>query len=282
MESSRQDYETFEANGVTSQSYISAVDDFAKVLIRGAAILGIARLVELLRHWIEERAIHYRTSAVLNGLYVNERLAPLPDIRIEPLPRSTDGAFGSLQVFRGSSIEDYLGRTVLNFDSIARPAFFRPDDEGNGSVVQSEFVSGVRTDTVCQALALALALEANTEVETAFEWNNYEEASLYLSPRSRSIRSRRRGGVEARGIGVSLRTNHISGMRSVSIDEQKISDLSADSLKSILFAMSGQEEANVGVAISRWCKSKEGFKTLADQFIDLRIALEALVPEELR
>ena len=156
MESSRQDYETFEANGVTSQSYISAVDDFAKVLIRGAAILGIARLVELLRHWIEERAVHYRTSAVLNGLYVNERLAPLPDIRIEPLPRSTDGAFGSLQVFRGSSIEDYLGRTVLNIDSIARPAFFRPDDEGNGSVVQSEFVSGVRTDTVCQALGVGI------------------------------------------------------------------------------------------------------------------------------
>ena len=272
MESSRQDYETFEASGVTSQSYISRVDDFAKVLIRGAAILGIARLVEMLGHWIEERAVHYRTSAVLNGLYVNARLAPLPGIRIEPLPRSTDGVFGSLPVLRGSSIEDYLGRTVLNIDSIARPAFFRPDDEGNGSVVQSEFVSGVGTDTVCQALAL----EANTEVEAAFEWNDYEEASRFLSPGSRSSRSRRRGGVEARGIGVSLRTNHISGVRSVSIDEQKISDLSADSLKSILLAMSGQEEASVGVAISRWCKSKEGFRTLADQFIDLRIALEAL------
>ena len=273
MESSRHEKTTFQPNGATIQSYISPVDDFARILIRGAAILGVSPLVKMLRNRVEENAVRYRTSAVLNGLYLNERLAPLPDILIEHLPRSTDGKFGSLPVFGTRSIEDYLGRTVLNIDSIARPAFFRPNEECGDSAVQSEFLSGVGTDTVCQALAL----EANTEVEAAFEWNNYGDTSLFLSPGSQSIRSKHRDGLEARGIGVSLHADFASGVRSVSIDEQRIHCLSADNLERILLSISGQAEPNVGVAISRWCKSKGGFRTLSDQFIDLRIALEALL-----
>ena len=154
MESSHRDYETFEADGVTSQSYVSSVDDFAKVLVRGAAIMGTAGLVEMLSRWLEGEPVRYRTSAVLNGLYLNETLEPLSGIRIAPLPRSSDGAFGSLPVLRGNSIDDFLGRSVLSIESVARPAFFRPEEDGNGSVVRAEFASGVGFDTVCQALTL--------------------------------------------------------------------------------------------------------------------------------
>ena len=91
----------------------------------------------------------------------------LSSIRIAPLPRSSDGAFGSLPVLRGNSIDDFLGRSVLSIESVARPAFFRPKEDGNGSVVRAEFASGVGFDTVCQALTL----EADTEVEMAFQWN---------------------------------------------------------------------------------------------------------------
>ena len=272
MESSNRDYETFEADGVTNQSYVSSVDDFAKVLVRGAAIMGTADLVDILSRWLEGEPVRYRTSAVLNGLYLNDTLEPLPGIRIQPLPPSTDGAFGSLPVLRGSVIEDFLGRSVLSIESVARPAFFRPEEDGNRSVVRAEFASGVGLDTVCRALAL----ESDTEVEMAFQWNDYADASRYLSPGGRSTYSRRRGGVEPRGIGNSLRTDHMTGVRTVSIDEKNVRHLSEDRLEHIVLAMARQGEASIDVAISRWCKSKEGFRTLADRFIDLRVALEAL------
>ncbi len=272
MESSHRGYETFEADGVTSQSYVSSVDDLAKVLIRGAAIMGTAELVNMLSRWLEGEPVRYRTSAVLNGLYLNDTLTPVPGIRIQPLPQSTDGAFGSLPVLRGSVIEDFLGRSVLSIASVARPAFFRPEEDGNRSVVRAEFASGVGLDTVCQALAL----ESDTEVEMAFQWNDYADASLHLSPGGKSTYSRRRGGVEPRGIGNSLRTDHMTGVRTVSIDEKNVRHLSEDRLAHIILAMERHGEASIGVAISRWCKSKERFRTLADRFIDLRVALEAM------
>ncbi len=272
MESSRDSCEAFSEVGVTSQSQISPVDGFAKTLIRGAAILGTARLVEMLRRWVDEQSVLYRTSAVLNGLYIDDRLAPLPHIRIEPLPRSTDGAFGCLPMPRACSIEDFLGRTLLTIDSIARPAFFRPEEDRNVWPVQAQFASSVGMDTVCQALAL----EADTDVEMAFQWNDYDEASLYLDPASRSHHSTHRGGLEPRGTGVSLRKDWNSGVTTASIEEQKIRHPSEDKLKSILLAMAGKKETSAGVAISRWCKSKEAFRTLPDRFIDLRVALEAL------
>ena len=168
MECSNQGYTTFEAEGVTSQAYVSSIDDFAKVLIRGAAIMGTAKLVGTLKQWLEQQSVRYFTSALLNGLYLADKLEPLPGIRIELLPRSTVGEFGSLPVRRGSSIEDYLGRTILKVESIARPAFYRPKEGERESAVRAKFATDIGLETVCQALAL----EANSKVEMAFEWND--------------------------------------------------------------------------------------------------------------
>ena len=73
-----------------------------------------------------------------------------------------------------------------------------------------------------------------------------------------------------------MRTDHVTGVRTVSIDEKNVRHLSEDRLERIVLAIARQGEPSIDVAISRWCKSKEGFRTLADQFIDLRAALEAL------
>ena len=272
MESSRRGSQTFEADGVSIQSFVSPVDDFAKGLVRGAAIMGTAGLVDMLSGWLDGEPVRYRTMAVLNGLYLNETLEPLPGIRIEPLPWSTDGAFGSLPVSSGRAIEDYLGRSVLSIASVARPAFFRPEEDGNRSGVRAKFDSGVALETVCRALAL----EADSEVEMAFQWHDYEDVSRYLSPGSRSTWSTRRGGLAPRGTGNSLQTDWRTGTSTVSIDEKNVRHLSEDRLKRIVLALRRHKEANIGVAVSRWCKSKEGFRTLDDQFIDLRVALEAL------
>ena len=272
MESGNHSYERFEAYGASSQCYVSSVEDFARVLVRGAAIMGSARLVEMLSGWLTGGGVGYRTAAVLNGLYLVDTLEPLPGIRIEPLPRSTDGDFGSLPMLGGHSIKDYLGRSVLSIESTARPAFFHPEKDDYGSIVRAEFASGVGLDMVCRTLAL----EADTAVEMAFAWNDYAEVSHYLSPGSKSTRSSHGRGVEPRGVGNSVRTDSSTGVCTVTIDDRNVCHLSEDRLKRILVAIARPEGASIDVAISRWCKSKEGFRTLGDKFIDLRIALEAL------
>ena len=273
MECSNHGYTTFEAEGITSQAYVSSIDDFAKVLIRGAAIMSTAKLVGTLRQWLEQQSVRYFTSAILNGLYLADKLTPLSGIRIEPLPRSTSGEFGSLPVRRGSSIGDYLGRTMLKVESIARPAFYRPKEGERGPAVRAKFATDIGLKTVCQALAL----ETNSMVEMAFEWNDYEEASLYLSPGSRSSHSRSpRGGIDSRGPGFSVRTDIASGVRTLSIEEENITDPKEGRVGEIISAIAGGKQEKIDIAVSRWCKSKESFRTLADQFIDLRIALECL------
>ena len=105
---------------------------------------------------------------------------------------------------------------------------------------------------------------------------DYHEASLYLSPGSRSSHSTHRGGMDSRGPGFSFHTDHMTGVTTLSIKEESISRLSETRVGEIMSAMAERNDDRIRIAISRWCKSKETFRTLMDQFIDLRIALEAL------
>ena len=89
-------------------------------------------------------------------------------------------------------------------DSVAQPAFYRPEEGNQSAVVQARIVSQIEMDSVRMALALE-ANTANTDVGLAFEWNDYEEASLYLSPGSRGYHSRgRRGGTGFSGYRILL------------------------------------------------------------------------------
>ena len=105
----------------------------------------------------------------------------------------------------------------------------------------------------------------------------YEEASLYLSPGSRSSRSRGpRGGIDPRGAGFTVRTDFARGVTTLSIEEENISNPTEGRVGDIILAIEEGKHEKIDIAVSRWCKSKESFRTLADQFIDLRIALECL------
>lgn len=156
-------------SGVMSQGYVSSMDDLAKELVQEAALMGIEKMADMLSHWVEEESVTYRTSAILNGLYLSEDVNPFPGIWIESLPRATDGDFGSVYIRGRSSTEDYLGRTILSIESIASPAFFRPKEEGDRDIVKARFAPNIGMDNVCQALAL----ESNNNVEMAFQWNDY-------------------------------------------------------------------------------------------------------------
>ena len=265
-------YSALEPTGIMSQGHMFSMDDLAKELIHELAFMGIERMADMVSHWVEEQSVIYRTSAILNGLYLSEDLNPLPGIRIESLPRTTDGDFGSVHISRRNSIEDYLGRTVLSIESIASPAFFRPEGEGGRDIVKARFASDIGMDNVCQALAL----ESNNSVEMAFQWNDYGEDSLFFGPMSRSFWSTNRGGMEAQGVGFAFEIDFRTGVKSISISEENIAHISEATLRDLISNIAKHKQKHTDVAISRWRKSIESFNGLADQFTDLRIALEAL------
>lgn len=261
-----------EGNGITIQEFESSVTGLAEALVRGAAILGSERLAKLFSCWVESDSITYRTFAVVDGLYLEQTLNPLPGITLAPLPQSTDGDFGSLPVRHPDFLQDYLGRTVLSINTVARPTFFRPGAEDSDFVVKANYESQIGMDTVCYALAL----ESERFVEPVSEWNDYNKVSQYLNPPNRSSRSRSRGGPRALSSGFSVSTSAVSGATTLSIREQNISVLSEEKLGGLISSVAKNRDKKVDMAISRWRDSNESFRGMANQFVDLRIVMESL------
>ncbi|MYA67860.1 MAG: hypothetical protein F4Y22_11495 [Gammaproteobacteria bacterium] len=271
MDSANRGSTRSEHGGVSSMSFDSPMTEFTYVLLRGCAIIGTEAFAEMLTGWIEGESVRYRTSAVLNGLYLEGSAELLPGIRLEPLPKSSDGAFGTTPIRSGSSIGEYLGRTVLSVDSIATPAFYRPKLDGPTSQVKAKFVPNVALDDICEALAL----ESDGDIRIAFEWNDYGEQSLYLSPGRTESSSRGRGGLDGRQAGHSKSIDFKTGVESISIPDEQICKLSSSRLGALIGAISRKKSSQFRIALSRWCKSRESSGTISDQFIDLRVALEA-------
>ena len=223
-----------------SQSYASPTAEFAKLLVRGCAIMGTEALAGMLTRWAGGEPVRYRTAAVLNGLYLEGGVELLPGVRLDPLPKSTDGAFGTTPDRSGSSIAGYLGRTVLRVDSTAAPAFYRPKKEGVSDEVEARFVPDVSLDEICHALAL----ESDGEVRIAFEWNDYGDLSLCLSPGSGGSHSRGRGGLDGRPIGFSTNMDYQTGVRSIEISQEHISELSGERVGALIESIAGNENTS--------------------------------------
>lgn len=82
--------------------------------------------------------------------------------------------------------------------------------------------------------------------------------------------------MEPRGLGFTLHIDFRTEVKSISINEENITHISEERLRDLISNIAKQRQKHIDVAISRWRKSKESFNGLADQFIDLRVALEAL------
>ena len=81
MDSAHEASTGFEVNGLSKIKFVSPIYEFAEILVRAAAILGTEKLTEMISRWKEEDRVTYRTCALLNGLFVDTKLEPLPGIR---------------------------------------------------------------------------------------------------------------------------------------------------------------------------------------------------------
>ena len=185
---------TLQPNGLSRVECVSAVEDFAKGLTKGAAVLGTERVTHLLSGWLQGEPVEYRTSALLNGLPIREPFALMDGIRVEPLPLSTDELPANLPRHRGMAAEDYLGRTVVSIDSSVAPALFHPLTRPSARNVQANTVGDLDVGTVCQAVSL----ESDSYLDAAFYWNDYQELAAFSLTGDSSIWSTGNASVKSR------------------------------------------------------------------------------------
>ena len=157
------------ANRVNSVSSASPLDVFAQGLVRASVVLGIEALMSLVSGWLEGEPVKYRTSALVNGLYISAPVTPIDGVHIKPLPLSSDELPASLPTLGRLSATDYLGRTVVSIDCAATPALFHPPPIRQSPHIQVASVPNIGINEVCQALSL----ECDIHVDIGFFWEDY-------------------------------------------------------------------------------------------------------------
>ena len=263
----------FEDNLLVSKSWVSSIGAFSKSLIKGAAVLGPERVTQLLSGWLQGEPVKYKTVALLNALPVNEPLTLKEDVRIEPLPLSTDLLPANLPAHIGTSADEYLDRTILTIDSMASPAFFRPQADNSERIVQAMSKTNVDIATICQALSL----ETNSYVGIVLFWNDYEDLQVFSFTNSGSSSFSTDTRLRRRPYLFSIRTRSSTGVTTlIPDDERPTLDLPVAQNSQILNDLQSSDVEKIRLALSRWIMSKDFEKNPVDSFIDLRIALESL------
>lgn len=265
--------ETLQSDGLSAVSCKTALEVFAKALVKGSALVGSRAVSSLLAGWIESQPVRYRTCAILNGINIKASLEPVAGIRVAPLPWSSDELPDGLPFFSSRAPQDYLGRTVVYVDTTVTPPLFRPTPSVVPHPVQASSRSVADVDAVCKALAL----ESDDFVDVAFQWNDYNDlrevfparSSSTWAPSGSSLRSHLRPGWST---SVSFQT----GVVTLSPTDDSLYDLDESELGHTIRALMETKYKGTRISATRLIKSKASSQGLVDQFVDLRMALEAL------
>ena len=262
-----------QGNGVVWESSVTALDNFAKASIQGSALVGSENLEEYFTSWKNGEPIRYRVCAILNGITINESFTPIDGVRIEVLPRSTAELPSFLPNVSSVGPSDYLGRTVVAIDCEASPALFRPSSDYRPDRVVARTNCAVDFQMVCQTLSLL----TDSLVEVGFYWNDYQHLENVFPSSGSSIWSGSHRGLETQTRpGRRLNRDFATGVVTLSIDDWAVQELNEPIACDTLQTLAKPSFNSVRTATSRWMKSKGSWDGLVDQFVDLRMALEAL------
>ncbi len=262
MGGDRGSYQKGWPTGLNTHSKVSSVDQLGLELLKGAAVLGVNCVTDLLANWTNGDPVAYRTCRLVR-LTIDQPITPLDGVRIIPLPLSTDRLQAGLPSWGRIRRSDYLGHAVVSVDTNATPALFRPDSGNLGDMVSGELPRGFTFDSLWDALAL----QCNTHVEVGHGWTDYGHLSAIA--RDSAIRAPRALSYPDgyRGVTIDLSVTKIE------VDERATQTLSEDGIRNLLTALRGAG-APTRMAVARWKNSMD--RGSGDAFIDLRIALEAL------
>ena len=260
-------------NGLFSIDWISTVEDIAKALLKGSAVLGTEQVAKLFSSWLQREPVKYRTTVLINSLHLSDPLVLAEGIRLESLPLATDSLPADVPRRQDMPASEYLGRPILSIESTASPPLFRPSTDQFSQNVQALTEQDVSVATVCEALSL----QSNSYFDAAFYWNDYQELWAFSLSDENFYWSVGNARVKKRPVPIGSRTISRTG---VTILLPKSESLTLDTTESqfclTLKALKGKNAKGIRVAIERWIVSKDWERNLVDSFIDLRIALESL------
>ena len=259
-------------NGLVSMSSVTELENFAKAAIQGSALVGSGKLEGLLTSWNQGEPIRYRACAILNGINIKGSLTPIDGARIDALPRSTAELPSFLPKSRVGP-DEYLGRTVVSIDCEASPALFRPSSNYRHDVVEARMNCAADFQTVCQTLSLL----TDNLVQVGFYWHDYQDlGNVFPSSGSMTWYGSPQGLESQTQRGRRLSRDFATGVVTLSVDDWAVQDLNEAIACETLQALAKPNFNPVRTATSRWMKSKSSRDGLVDQFVDLRMALEAL------
>ncbi len=265
---------TVKTNGIQHHHCTSSPGNFAKALIRGAAVLGVERMSQLVEGWIEGEETVFHNRALLNGAEVlSQRLEPMRGVLIEPLPLSTDQLIGYLPHRPEMRPRDYLGRTILSIEYKVEPTLYQPSDRNLVKASPHTEVPGVDVPLVFSAVAL----ESDTYADVALYWNDYLSLEACTFRRVKDAwlfePSRFRSGRRTENV---LSTTYPDNVTTLEVIDDGRLSIDSRSLRATILGLASGRSEKRRIAATRWVSSKDSSSILADRFIDLRIALEAL------
>ena len=264
----------YQNSGLVGEAWVSSIGNFARSLLKGAAVLGPEAVTQLLSGWLREQSVEYKTRAVLNALPVYRPLQLEDGVRIDPFPLSTDDLPANLPGHIGMSAEEYLGRTMLTIDCNVSPAFFRPTFAESKPDLQVDSKLNVGLQSFCHALAL----ESNSYVDVAIYFNDFLDAGVFPLSNNSSNWHGSITGLKKRPYQFSLR--HSPQERVTKLVPEAGGPVLGVCLEQLSLTLGSlakaRDAAKTRVATERWITSKDLEKSLIDKFIDLRIALESL------
>ncbi len=247
----------------------SLLADLAPDLVRASAILGSAEVAQLLLGWISGEPLRYRVSGVFVGVRVEDELV-MEDgkIKLMALPASSSELAEHLpsgsELLFGST--PFVGATKVSISCEARPALF--DANGKDPRLQRRSPFGPTDSGGLSELCIGLSLVLDCYVSCVMWWNDCDDLRLCDPQRVPLGRALDGAPMDPTTYIALARTLEGSQLPRVAAVIQQLSQVH------------GSE--SVSVATQRWMRSKSWFKSqdesgsMADPFIDLRVALEAL------
>ncbi len=228
---------------LVSAPSVFPVSDLARSSVTAAALLGPEEVEHRLNKWARGDAISFRRCATLSGVDLDGPLDIGGGMRLESLPLLLTPLPLGASAPRPREVK-------LTFEREGGPAFYNP-----ASAPERECTWGGSPEPLIDALCGALSLALDTCVTRRLSWSECDEIqgfnltmgmSWHTAPDSLSL-----------GTGSPLSTDHTAAV------EALFAKLQAD------------ESADLAMALRRWMRSKAQ-TDVADQFIELRIALESL------
>ena len=265
-------------NGLIAHVMVSSVSGFGQALIKDASILGVDHVVDLLVSWRRGEPLRY-LACRLADLTLNGDVTLVDGVRIIALPWSSDALPAGLPQLGNDRIQadTYVGRSVVQIETIATPALFCPEVGAIADSVRAK--PTVPFDAIWGVLSLA----QNAYIRNGHTWSDYSELSATAMNTMPGSRDSSLSRIVNRG---QWSTDRTTGAIRFHPHEGAISTPSKKRIDDLLVALLPPPRATkpqiqrwirLHRAIARWRKLRSPDANLTDRFIDLRIALEALL-----